>query len=176
MRSGQRAKHQAALARAATQREHKTAVAYKVGELVATAAAKLGVDPVQSVQAALTASSIDPSSTAVEDSLRNSLAKLQVRAILEGGGGAVNAASFSPDGDLVATGSANGSLRVFQSGTHARLQSHALGSPVTTLAFGPESTTFAAGARSGLVAAGTQDGRTVVYDIAHRQAARDAAR
>ena len=58
VRNGKLAQHQTALARAATQREHKTALQYKVGELVATAAAKLGVDPVQSVQAALQASTL----------------------------------------------------------------------------------------------------------------------
>jgi len=139
---------------------------YKVGELVATSLADLNIDPVRSVQAALNASNLDPSSNQIEDALRGALQALQVRAIFHGGGGPVNDASFSPDGDLVATGAGSGKLRVFRTSGHTMVQSHALGSAVTTLVFGPETATTAAAAPSGLLAAGTRDGRVVLYDIA----------
>jgi WD40 repeat protein len=137
----------------------------KIGELVARSLADLTIDPARSVQAALSASTLDPSSNQVEDALRGALQALQVRAILHGGGGPVNDASFSPDGDLVATGAGSGNLRVFRTGGHTMVQSHALGSAVATVAFGPETATTAAAAPSGLLAAGTRDGRVVLYDI-----------
>jgi WD40 repeat protein len=156
------AQHQAQLYRNEAQKN-------KIGELVATSLADLNLDPVRSVQAALEASSLDPSSNQVEDALRGALQALQVRAIFHGGTGPVNDASFSPDGDLVATGSGSGNsgdLRVFRTSDHAMVQSHLLGSAITTLAFGPETATTAAAAPSGLLAAGTRDGRVVLYDIA----------
>ena len=158
IRERKKAQHQATLFR-------QEALKNKVGELVATSQAKLAVDPVQSVEAALDASRYS-SSNAVEDALRTSLQEVQVRAIFHGGGGAVNDASFSPDGDLVATGAQSGNLRLFRTSDHKMLQSHPLGSAVTTLAFGPETVTTAAAAPSGMLAAGTRDGRVVLYDIA----------
>ena len=139
----------------------------KVGKLVETALADLTVDPVKSVQAAYAASTYDSGSTEVEDALRSSLSALQVRAILDGGdGSAVADASFSPDGDLVATGTAGGDLRVFRAGEHTPVHSIDVGSPVTTIAFGPETAPAAAALPSGLIAAGTKDGRALLYDVA----------
>jgi len=144
----------------------QAALKNKIGKLVETSLADIATDPVESVRAALAASQLDPTSYAVEDALRNSLMQMQVRAILPGGGGPVNDASFSPDGDLVATGAGGGSLRLYRTSDHALLQSHALPSAVTTLVFGPESATAATDTSSGMLAAGTRDGRTFLYDVA----------
>ncbi|HUJ93005.1 MAG TPA: hypothetical protein VLW05_09905, partial [Gaiellaceae bacterium] len=138
----------------------------KVGKLVETALADLTVDPVKSVEAAYAASTYAPGSNAVEDALRSSLNALQVRSILDGGGGAVNDAAFSPDGDLVVTGADGGDLRVYRTGEHTPLYSMDVRSPVTTVAFGPETAPAAARLPSGLLAAGTKNGRALVYDVA----------
>ncbi len=146
----------------------------KIGELVATSLADLDLDPVRSVQAALEASTLDPSSAQVEDALRGALQALQVRAIFHGGSGPVNDASFSPDGDLVATGvreREQRDLRVFRTSDHTMLQSHALGSAITTLAFGPETATTAVAAPSGLLAAGHARRPRRPLRHRHRQAA-----
>src|SRR5438067_1713639 len=143
------------LAEIQARRARKRALRARVGELVATAQAKLEVDPVQSVEAALQATGL-ASTNAVEDALRDSLGALQVRGILNGGGGAINAASFSPDGSLAAIGSGAGFLRVFRADTHAVVLNARLGSAVNTLAFS---------ANGGVVAAGTHDGRTILYDV-----------
>ena len=102
----------------------------KVGELVATAEAKLGIDPVQSVRASLAAAKLQTSDR-VEDSLRDSLQALQVRGILAGGGGAVSSTAFSPDDSLVATSTDKGFVRIFRAATHRRLLSLDLGSAVS---------------------------------------------
>jgi WD40 repeat protein len=124
------AQHQARRATAA-------ALVAKVGELVATAAAKLGVDPVQSVRAALAAAKLKTSDR-VEDSLRDSLGALQVRGILAGGGGAVGSAAFSPDGSLVATGADGGFVRIFRTSTHQLVRTLQTGSAVAKVAFSPD--------------------------------------
>jgi WD40 repeat protein len=124
------AQHQARRATAA-------AVVAKVGELVATAEAKLGIDPVQSVRASLAAAKLQ-SSDRVEDSLRDSLQALQVRGILAGGGGAVTSTAFSADGALVATGTDAGFVRIFRAATHQRIGSLNTGSAVSKVAFSPD--------------------------------------
>ena len=102
----QRAEHQAALARGArTQRELTSGGAEaRSASWSPPPRAKLGVDPVQSVQAALDGVEPRPSSTAVEDALRDSLQASRCARSSTAAAEPVNAASFSPDGDLVATG------------------------------------------------------------------------
>jgi hypothetical protein len=128
-------------------------------ELVATADAKLDVDPVQSLRAALEASTLDTShrfAARVEDALRGSLVALRLRAILGGGGGPVKAAVFSPDGSLVATATGAGHVRLFETGSHLLRHTFNPGSPVATVAFSPDGRTLAAA---------TRDGRALVYDV-----------
>jgi WD40 repeat protein len=116
------------------QRATTQATVAKVGELVATAEAKLGVDPVQSVNASLAAAKLRPSDR-VEDALRDSLQALQERAVLAAGSGPVESAAFSPDGTLVATGSGGGDVRIFRTNTHERVRSLAAGSSAAKTAF-----------------------------------------
>ena len=123
---------------------HQTLIA-TVGRLVATAEAKLTVDPVKSVRAALSAAALETSSR-VEDALIDSLQALQVRGILGGGGGALDSAAFSPDGSLVATGAAGGDVRIFRTATHELLHSVDLGSAVAKVAFSPDGKQLAAAA------------------------------
>ena len=129
-----KAKH---VAQRQTRRATAAALVAKVGELVATAEAKLGIDPVQSVRAALAAATLKTSDR-VEDALRDSLQALQVRGILAGGGGPVGSAAFSPDGALVATGADGGFVRIFRTATHQLLRSVQTGSAVAKVAFSPD--------------------------------------
>jgi WD40 repeat protein len=138
---------QAVRARAAARRA-------KVGELLATSAAKLVTDPVQSIRLALSAAAL-ATTNQVEDVLRDALVAVRARGILDGGGGAVTSAVFSPDGMLVATGAQGGQVRVFATGTHRLLHVLKEGSPIARVAFSPD---------GNRLAAGTRDGRALLYD------------
>jgi WD40 repeat protein len=149
------AKHEQFVALQQARHARKQARLAKVGDLVATAAANLDVDPVRSVEAAVAASALEVSNP-VEDALRNALVALRVRGILDGGGGAVNAAVFSPDGSLVATGAQGGEVRVYRTLTHALVHALKAGSPVLDLAFSPDGRSLAAA---------TQRGGVSLYDV-----------
>jgi WD40 repeat protein len=129
-------------------RARKAARRARVGELLATSTAKLGVDPIQAIRAALTAAAL-ATTTRVEDVLRDALVAQRARGILDGGGGAVSSAVFSPDGSLVATGARGGEARVFGTRTHAVLHDLKPGSPVSRVAFSPNGRTLAVGTRAG---------------------------
>ncbi|MDX6472100.1 MAG: hypothetical protein QOK22_916 [Gaiellaceae bacterium] len=111
------AKHSAAVAKSRTIVAKSAARTALAGEYVATAAANLTVDPVKSIRAAVAASRLE-SSPRVENAVRSALIARRVRAIFDGGGGAMNAAAFSPDGSLVATASNAGGVRLFRTTTH----------------------------------------------------------
>ena len=128
----------------------------KVGRLIATAEKDLAVDAVKSVENALAASRLELTPR-VEDALRDSLGQLHVLAILDGGGGPVNAAVFSHDGSLVATAAESGAVRIFDARTHARRAAFDLGAPADVLQFSPDDTKLAVG---------TAGRRAVLYDLA----------
>ena len=69
----------------------------------------------------------------------------------------VNAVAFSPDGTRVATGSEDGSARVFDAATGAEISRFRHGKAVYTVAFSPDGTR---------VATGSEDGSARVFDAA----------
>ena len=135
--------HEQKVAEQQARRATRQALIAKVGRLVAVATADLTVDPVLSVKSALDASKLS-STPAVEDALRTSLDALQVRGILDGGGGAVNSAAFTRDGTLVATGAAGGDVRLFQVGTNRLVRTWKTGAAVEKVAFSPDGKQLAA--------------------------------
>jgi WD40 repeat protein len=168
------AEQQKGLAEAASRQARANAAEAKrqaslatVGADVARSSADLTVDPVASVRSALAASGLE-SSPRVEDALRSSLVALRLRAVLDGGGGGVDQAVFSPDGSLVATGSEGGELRIFSttlprlvqsSGVrtsaaappHRLLRSVWLGGPVVSVAFSADGSRLLAATSRGSV-------------------------
>jgi WD40 repeat protein len=145
-RSARAAKQNALVAKSAERRA-------LAGEYVATSGARLTTDPVQSVRAAVHAAALETSNR-VEDALRASLVARRVLGILQAGGGTVNAATFSPDGSLVATASDGGGVRLFRSGSHVLVRAFKVGAP--------ESVVFSPDGRKLLAASG--DGRALVWD------------
>ena len=109
--NGTRAKHQSALYRAASQRANNAALHAKARELAEQARALLGIDPVQSVRLALEAQSRERS-LLTENALRDSVVADRLRAVVNGGGGAVQSASFSPDGSRILTLADGGGARL----------------------------------------------------------------
>jgi WD40 repeat protein len=151
--------------------KRKTLLA-KVGQYVAIASAELTVDPVKSVKAALAAAGLE-TSPRVEDALLDSLQSLWVRGILEGGGGPLNTAVFSPDGSLVATGAGGGDVRIFRTQSHAVVNSLKAGSSVAKIAFSPDGKELAVATAAGkvlLVDVATGD---VTWTLAHNGAVLD---
>jgi WD40 repeat protein len=161
------AERQKARAQAAAERAHASAVdaqrqarLARVGEYTARASADLAVDPVRSVRAALAAAALE-SSLRVEDALRSSLVALRVRGVLDAGGGAVTHALFSPDGSLVATGSEQGMLRIFATGSHRLVRSIDLGSSVVSLVFSPDGSRLTAATGRGVSVRDARSGAEV---------------
>ncbi len=153
-RSKKRAVREQLLAQRQARKARKQAVLAHVGQFVANAEAKLDVDPVQSVESALKAAALERSNR-VEDALRDSLVAIKVRAILHGGGGAVNSAVFSHDGTLAATGAAGGEVRLFHVGSATPIATVKAGGPVLKVAFSPDDKLLA-------IAAGQ---RALLYDL-----------
>jgi WD40 repeat protein len=145
-RNASAARRNAATAHRNSLAARRAARSAKVGELTATAAAKLGVDPVQSIRAALAASALERSPR-VEDALRSGLIVRHVRGIFDGGGGAMNAAVFSPDGTLVATASNGGGVRLFRAATHQLVNAFKVGA-ATSLVFSSDGRQLLAGTRN----------------------------
>jgi WD40 repeat protein len=140
------AKHSAGVAKSKTilaKRATRTALA---GEYVARSAANLTVDPVKSIRAAVAAARLE-SSPRVEDALRSALIGRHVRGIFDGGGGAMNAAVFSPDGSLVATASNGGGVRLFRTTTHQLVYAFKVGA-VTSVVFSSDGRQLLAGTRN----------------------------
>jgi len=79
----------------------------------------------------------------------------QVR-LLEGHGRQVSSVAFAPEGTLAATGGADRSILVWESGTGALVKRIEVGSNITSLDFGPR----------GLIASGHADGSLAVWDSA----------
>jgi WD40 repeat protein len=140
------AKHSAAVATSQTIAAKRAARTALAGEYVARAAANLTVDPVKSLRAAVAAARIE-SSSRVEDALRSALIARRVRAIFDGGGGATNAAVFSPDGSLVATASDGGGVRLFRTSTHQLVHAFRVGA-VSSVVFSTDGRQVLAATRS----------------------------
>ena len=135
-RSAARAKAQSLVARRAARNA-------LVGEYVASSAANLAIEPVKSLRAAVAAAQLE-SSPRVENALRAALIARRVLAIFDGGGGATDAATFSPDGSLVATASEGGGVRVFRTSTRQLVHVFRVGS-ASTVAFSHDGTRLLAG-------------------------------
>ena len=83
--------------------------------------------------------------------------------ILHGGIGPVDSVAFSPDGRTLASGSQDGTARMWDVATHRQL-----GSPLTANAFPVDSVAFSPDGRT--LASGSQDGTARMWDVAtHRQ-------
>ena len=144
-------------ANASAAEARRQAILSAVAADVASSEAGLVVDPVASVRWALAAAGLE-SSSRVEDALLGALVALRVRAVLDGGGGAVLHAVVGPAGRLVATGSESGQVRVFASGSHRLVQSFALGAPVVALAFAADGRRLLAAAGDTVVVRGARGG------------------
>jgi WD40 repeat protein len=106
-------------ARASARRAQASRSSARAQALAARAQSDLSTDPLDSIQLALQAAKIEPS-TAAEDALRSALLGSLVRKILKAGG-PVNAAAYNFDGSKVVTASADGTARVFRVRDGARL-------------------------------------------------------
>ena len=147
------AKRSAAAAVAQTLVARRAARRALVGEYVASSAASLSLDPVRSLRSAVAAARLE-SSPRVEDALRAALIARRELAIFDGGGGPTNAASFSPDGQLIATASNGGGVRIFRTSTHKLVHAFRVGS-VASVTFSPDGT---------LLLAGTRNKRALIWD------------
>jgi WD40 repeat protein len=127
---------------------------------LARAQAQLSKDPMETLRLALRAVSLEALPEA-EKVLRDGLLEQRLLAILAGGKGTVNAATFSPDGSLVATASESGEARVFRtSPAVGLLQRLPHSTPLTSIAFSPV---------GNLVATGGTDGTVRIWDLASRR-------
>jgi WD40 repeat protein len=140
--------------RQATAAKRRARIA-KVGELVANAEAKLDVEPAESLRSAVSAAALEVSDR-VEDALRDSLMSMKVRAILDGGGGVVNSAVFSPDGSLVATAAQKGQVHIYRTQSHTLLHTIKVGSAVNVARFSPN---------GALLAVGSAGAKVLLYDV-----------
>ena len=75
----------------------------------------------------------------------------QAIAFLEGHTGRVEEVSFSPDGTTLASGAVDGTVRLWDVGTHATVATLDIGRGVTALSFSPDGTTLASGANDATV-------------------------
>jgi WD40 repeat protein len=104
-------------------------------ELAGTALADLDVDPLHSLVLALASARLKGTSEA-ENVLRAALVMTRERAILPSAG-PVRAVSYSPNGSLVLTASADGTARLWRAdGTLVRILAHQ--GPVTAASFSPD--------------------------------------
>src|SRR5262249_15564226 len=112
------------------------------------AAALIPSAPARSVELALAAARLEPS-TQAERTLRNVLAASRVRAVLPGGGGPVRAAFFSPNGALALTVADRARIYHARSGRLLRVLPGS--ADVGAAAFSPDGTEAAVGDTDGLV-------------------------
>jgi WD40 repeat protein len=114
----------------------------------ARAQASLDQDPQRSLEFAVQASKLETSER-VEDVLRSSLLTIRLHAVLPGGGGELEAATYSNDGALIGIAAKNG-VTIIRARDYRRL--HFLKNPnARTLAFSPDRALVASGALDGAV-------------------------
>ena len=125
---------------------------------LARAQAQLSKDPRETLRLALRAVSLEALPEA-EKVLRDGLLEQRLLAILAGGKGTVNAATFSPDGSRAATASESGEARVFRTSPVALVERLPHGAQLTSIAFSPDGS---------LIATGGTDGTVRIWDLARR--------
>lgn len=118
-------------------------------ELSATALSLMPVDPRRSLGLALRAAELDPTPEA-ESVLRRALLESRLRRIIPAGG-AVRAASYSPDGTRVLTASGDGKARLADVRSGRLVQIFTTGSAVTIAEFGSDGSVLVAGGSSARV-------------------------
>ncbi|MEP6811547.1 MAG: hypothetical protein ABI990_01015 [Actinomycetota bacterium] len=134
---------------ALAQRGHARAQAQhaRAGELAATALADLNLDPVRSLQLALSAARIERSPR-VADVLRTALLASHLRLVLPMGG-AVSAVSFSRDSRRALVGAADGSVGVYDVKSGRRVFSLRVPGSVAAASFSPDGHTVLAAGTGG---------------------------
>jgi WD40 repeat protein len=133
-----------------------------ISGLLISQSQRLGhADPVLSKLLAVAAWRINPSSAARYAMLAAAAARPGV-AVLTGHAGAVDSVAFSRDGTTLATGSADGTVRVWDVAAHRQITAlTGPAGPVKAVAFSPHGTTLATG---------SADGTVRLWDVAtHRQ-------
>jgi len=133
------------------------------GQLVAQSEQLGDTNPVLAKQESLAAWQIDPSNTAARYAML-AAARLPGTGILTSDGTSVNAVAYSPDGKILATGSGDGTVRLWDVATHQQI-----GVPLGN--FSPanlfESVAFSPNGK--IVAAARQDGVIRLWDVATHQ-------
>ncbi|HEY2304898.1 MAG TPA: helix-turn-helix domain-containing protein, partial [Streptosporangiaceae bacterium] len=133
-----------------------------ISGLLISQSQRLGhADPVLSKLLSVAAWRINPSSAARHAMLAAAAARPGV-AVLTSPAGAVDSEAFSRDGTTLATGSADGTVRVWDVATHRQITAlTGPAGPVKAVAFSPHGTTLATG---------SADGTVRLWDVAtHRQ-------
>jgi WD40 repeat protein len=164
-RQAQREKRIAVAQRKRAARNERRAVAgearARIGELTSNALALLSVDPERSLRASVQAARLAAASPQVEAALRRSLLATIPQVKLQGGGGPVRAASFSPDGRFVAT-AADAGVRIFRRSDSKLLFSFPAHRGAWSLAFSSDGRLLAAGSYDGTaIIRSTQSGNAL---------------
>lgn len=129
-------------------------------ELSALAQSELQIDPLQSVALALRGARLEPTQAAA-DVLRTALIDSRARKILRAGHGALNAASYSPDGSLVVTASSDGAARIFRVRDGRLIETLRHKGSVTSASFSANGRLLVTGSRDGTARLWTPSGRPV---------------
>jgi WD40 repeat protein len=128
-------------------------------ELTAKATSELDVDPQQALRDALLAARLEPDSHG-ERVLRSALNDADQRAVMSAGG-PVHAATFDPSGALVATGSTDGRVRLYDTGATKPLRVLVEGGAVSAVHFSSDGRLLLTAGREGRARLWTRDGSPI---------------